>query len=311
VTALLVAVAFCFAWTIGSHYTGACMGMPYALGALSARTALALMAPLALLGAVLASGKVADTVGHELVDAAPTRAGWVVIVAVAFGVTALYNRVRIPTSTIQILVGSVVGVAVGASAGVHWSRITTLVALWVAAPLAAAVLGYAGGKAFVRVTRVGPGLVAVGCLASFSMGANDVANASGALVGSDVLGSRSAALVCGVALAIGVLVTGRPLLDRVAFDIVEVDRVSATAAQFVQAVVVLAAVSFGLFTSMNQALVGGMAGAGTARGRNAVHTRTLIGIVRGWLTGPPSAFLLALGAALAVRAARGAGSLSH
>jgi PiT family inorganic phosphate transporter len=153
--------------------------------------------------------------------------------------------------------------------------------------------------------------VAVGCLASFSMGANDVANASGALVGSDVLGSRSAALVCGIGLALGVLVTGRPLLNRVAFDIVEVDRVSATAAQFVQAAVVLVAVSFGLFTSMNQALVGGMAGAGTARGRNAVHTRTLIGIVRGWLTGPPSAFLLALGAALVVRALRGADSLSH
>lgn len=47
-TALLVVLAFAFAWSIGSHYTGACMGMPHALGAVSARGALALMAPLAL-----------------------------------------------------------------------------------------------------------------------------------------------------------------------------------------------------------------------------------------------------------------------
>ena len=33
VTFLLVLLAFSFAWSIGSHYTGACMGMPYALGA--------------------------------------------------------------------------------------------------------------------------------------------------------------------------------------------------------------------------------------------------------------------------------------
>jgi PiT family inorganic phosphate transporter len=32
-TVVLVALAFSFAWSIGSHYTGACMGMPVALGA--------------------------------------------------------------------------------------------------------------------------------------------------------------------------------------------------------------------------------------------------------------------------------------
>ena len=89
VTLLLVALAFSFAWSIGSHYTGACMGMPYALGAVRAHVALGLMAPLALAGAALASGKVAIMVGRKLIDGTPTRLGEVVIVAVAFGVTAI------------------------------------------------------------------------------------------------------------------------------------------------------------------------------------------------------------------------------
>lgn len=298
-TALLVVLAFSFAWSIGSHYTGACMGMPYALGAVSARRALALMAPLALAGAVLASGKVAATVGHKLIDATPTRAGEVVIVAVAFGVTSLYNRVRIPTSTIQLLVGAVVGTAVGASAGVHWRTIATLAAIWVVAPPVAAALGFAGGRTLGHVTRVGGLLLAVGCAASFAMGANDVALASGALVGPGVLGARAAGALCGVGIALGVLITGRGLLNRVAFDIVEVDRPTATAAQLVQAAVILVAVSFGYFTSMNQALVGAMAGARPS----AVDRRALFGIVRGWVTGPPVSFTLALLVALAVRAA--------
>jgi inorganic phosphate transporter, PiT family len=311
VTALLVALAFSFAWSIGSHYTGACMGMPYALGAVSARAALALMAPLALAGAVLASGKVAETVGRKLIDGTPTRLGEVVIVAAAFAVTAIYNRVRIPTSTIQILVGAVAGTAVAASVGVHWHTIVVLVAIWLAAPPAAAALGFAGGRVLGGVRRVGAGLVVVGCLASFAMGANDVALASGALVGPHVFGTRVAGALCGVGLALGVLVTGLGLLDRVAFDIVEVDRVTATTAQLVQALVILVAVSFGYFTSLNQALIGAMAGAGSARGRHAVRTRTLFGIVRGWIAGPPTSFAVALLVALAVRWAAGADALAR
>ena len=310
-TILLVVLAFSFAWSIGSHYTGACMGMPYALGAISARSALLLMAPLALLGAWLASGKVADTVGHKLIDGTPTKLGEVVVVAVAFGVTAIYNRIRIPTSTIQILVGAVAGMAVASSVGVHWHTIGVLAAIWIAAPPAAAAIGFLGGKSLGSLTRVGAGLVLVGCLASFAMGANDVALASGALVGPHVLGARAAGALCGVGIALGVLITGRGLLDRVAFDIVDVDRVTATTAQLVQALVILVAVSFGYFTSMNQALVGAMAGAGSARGRHAVQTKNLVGIVRGWVTGPPTAFVLALLAALLVRAVGGASALAR
>ncbi len=62
----------------------------------------------------------------------------------------------------------------------------------------------------------------------------------------------------------------------------------------------LGAVAFGFFTSMNQALVGAMAGAGLARGRHTVRTATLRGIARGWLMGPSAA--LALGYALGLLA---------
>jgi phosphate/sulfate permease len=54
-----------------------------------------------------------------------------------------------------------------------------------------------------------------------------------------------------------------------------------------------------------------MAGAGIARGRHTVHTRTLVGIVRGWATGPPSSFALALAAALVVRWVSGADALAR
>jgi inorganic phosphate transporter, PiT family len=289
VTALLIVLAVGFAWSIGAHYTGAVMGMPHALRAIGAWQALILMAPLAFLGATFASHEVEKRVGSGLTDGVLSVRHQVVVIGVAFAVTTFFNRFRMPTSTIQILVFSVVGVALATGTGVRWHSIEHLIAVWAAAPIAAIVLGLLLTLALDRLPlggRIGTALVAVGACAAFAMGANDVSNASGALVGTGTFGPLAAGAVGGAGIALGVLTWGKPLLRRVAFEIVDVDRAMATAAQFVQAGVVLAAVAFGFFTSMNQALVGAMAGAGFARGRETVHLSTLLSILQGWVLGP-------------------------
>jgi len=103
----------------------------------------------------------------------------------------------------------------------------------------------------------------------------------------------AAGVIGGLGLAVGVLTWGRPLLERVAFDVVRVDMAMATAAQLVQAAVVLTAVFLGYFTSMNQALIGAMVGAGLARGRETIQTRVILGILRGWIIGPMAGVILA------------------
>lgn len=356
-TILLVAVAVAFAISMGAHYTGACMGMPHALGAVSAWRALLIMAPLALAGAALASHGVQHTVGFGLVADPLGVPAMVIVLGVAFALTSVFNVLRIPSSTIQILVFTIAGVALAAHVGVGWSTVIILAVVWVAAPPLAALLGYALTKVFDRiparsdrmprpsttldgsgqhpktpdvVSRPGPtgpdsdtassgapaggathvnamgigiALTVVGAAASFTMGANDVANAAGPLVGAGTFTTLVAGTVCGLGLAAGVLTWGRPLLHKVAFDIVTVDRQMATAAQLVQAIVVFCAVAFGLFTSMNQALVGAMAGAGVARGQHAIHATNLYNILRGWLIGPAAGiaagFLIASGVAAA------------
>jgi PiT family inorganic phosphate transporter len=149
----LIAVAMAFAVSMGAHYTGACMGMPHALGAVSAWKALLIMAPLALIGAALASHGVSHTVGFDLVNRPLTITAEVIVVAVAFALTSLFNLVRVPTSTIQILVFTVAGVALAAHAGVQWATIITLAVVWVIALPVAAALGYA----LTKVLDLAPG----------------------------------------------------------------------------------------------------------------------------------------------------------
>ena len=316
-TVLLVVVGLSFAWSMGAHYTGACMGMPHALGALTRWQALALMAPLAWLGASLASHAVERTVADRLTASHLAQPAQVVVVGLAFLLTTAFTRLKVPTSTIQILVFCVVGVALGEHVGVSWATIGALALTWVNAPPVAFALGFALTKGLDRVPAIrgsadlgGPqptapaltrtglhpldtlslALIAVGAGASFVMGSNDVANATGAFVATGTFSPLLAGVVGGAGLALGALTWGRPLLKRIAFEIVKLDRVMASAAQAVQAIVVLSAVSLGYFTSMNQALVGAMAGAGTARGRETVSRGVLTGILRGWAIGPVASF---------------------
>jgi inorganic phosphate transporter, PiT family len=314
VAILLVVVAFGFAVSIGAHYTGACVGMPYAAGAIRLGPALLLMAPLALVGAVLASGGVEATVGHGILRSPTVALGVALaIVASALVLTSAYNFLTIPTSTIQILVFSVVGAGLAAGLSIAWSTIGTLLVLWAIAPFAAFGLGFSftwiadrwwkpstGSPARGLGSYARLGLLTVGGAASFAMGANDVSNASGAFVMTGLFGLELAATIGGVGLALGVLTWGRPLLQRVAFDIVDLDARTATCAQLAQSAVILAAVSFGLFTSMNQALIGAMIGTGLARGRSKVSWKTVRGILIGWAAGPASGAALGFAVASAL-----------
>jgi PiT family inorganic phosphate transporter len=136
-------------------------------------------------------------------------------------------------------------------------------------------------------------LICVGIAASFVLGANDVSNATGVFILTHLFSLTLAGLIGGVAMAIGTLTWGRRILKTVAFDVVKMDLTMASAAQGVQALVVLLAVTQGLFTSMNQALIGAMAGTGLARGRETVQRKQILSILRGWLIGPLSGVILA------------------
>src|SRR6266516_3954328 len=174
VTALLIVVAVGFAWSIGAHYTGAVMGMPHALRAIGAWQALLLMAPLAFVGATFASHEVEKRVGSGLTDGRLSVGQQVVVIGVAFAVTTFFNRLRMPTSTIQILVFSVVGVTLATHVGVRWAAIGHLIGVWAAAPVAAVFLGFLFTLVLDRLPlggRIGAALVAMGAVAAFAMGA--------------------------------------------------------------------------------------------------------------------------------------------
>ena len=286
----LIIASLAFAWSMGAHYTGAVMGMPFAIKAISERAALIIIAIFCTLGAGLASEPVQATVGlHIVAPQHVTVAMALIMVLGAFVLTTLYTYWKVPTSTIQILVFCVVGTSLSAGVSVTWPTVIALAITWILAPIVALALGYVATKLLHRTQGPSWALVLVGIAASFVLGANDVANAIGVWRMVHVGTPMAAGFAGGAAMGLGALTWGRRILHRVSFEIVNLDNATATAAQGVQALVVIVAVTQGLFTSVNQALVSAMSGAAVANER-PINRATLYGIIKGWTISPPSGF---------------------
>jgi phosphate/sulfate permease len=287
-----------FGWTIGSHYTGAVMGTAFGARLISPRAATILIAVFVLLGSTLESHNVVKTVGTGVIEAKHmTMFGAMVMMLTAAVVTAANTWLKLPVSTSQLAIFSVVGAAVAMNAPVLWS--TTIVALgitWVGTPILGAILGFivtklmdrSIGRSSARTKRyVGYFLILVCCYAAYTLGCNNTGNAVGVFYGTGAISSRMmAGFIGGIFMAIGALTWGRPLLEKVGLHIVSLDLNSAVGAQLAQGITAHIAASMGYPTSMNQAMIGGIAGAGLARGIKSIDMKAIREIVISWFLTP-------------------------
>jgi len=133
-----------FGWTIGSHYTGAVMGTAFGAKLIKPRNATILIAIFVLLGATLESHNVVKTVGTGVIEAQyMTIFGAMIMMLTAAVVTAANTWLKLPVSTSQLAIFSVVGAAIGMKAQVQWE--TTILALaitWVGTPILGTILGF-------------------------------------------------------------------------------------------------------------------------------------------------------------------------
>ncbi len=310
---ILLFLAFGFAFALGAHYAGACMGMADAAGAASRRRLLLIMAPLTFLGAALAGERVERTVGHDLLLHGhlpiPLAAS---IIGVAFLLTSLFTVLRIPISVSQIVIFASVGTGLAAGASIEWGTVGVFVLIWALTPIATGLLAYLLVRTLHRrwparalqLMRSPPALMALvglGAVTSFLLGANDVSNATGALLLGGVSTATAAALVGGLGMGLGAFFFGDRLIDRLSHEVVDLDPPMAASAQLAQSTVLFGVILTGFYTSVNQALMGALLGVGYGRHRSRIRWGVVRHILIEWGTGPLTAATLAAATTLLLR----------
>lgn len=302
---LLLLASFYLGWNIGANDSANCAGAAVGSRLLPYRRAMGLVAIFALLGALLGSAKVVETVGKGIV-AAPLPWQAILVAMGSAGICVTLATVfRLPVSTSQAIVGALIGIGLAAGTEVNFSGIAGIVVVWALSPALALALSFSLYHLFTLLLRSFRRSGALGDLlnwlvlasaayAAFSLGANNIGNAIGPLAN---LGFASGwiALLGGLALASGAVTYGRRVTETVARAIVPLDPLSAFATQAAIAFVAHGFAFLGVPISVSQAIVGALVGIGLVKGVRTVSYEMLVMIAIGWVATPALAGLLAFG----------------
>jgi len=302
----IVAVAFYIAWNIGSNDSANAMGTAVGSGILSLRQATLTIAIFVVLGAYLKGYKVMKTVGEGIVPEGFMSIEMALIALLSAGIWVTIATVKgLPVSTTQAIVGGVIGVGLAMKAPVNWFTLGKIAAAWVISPILSGVLAMVLYRFYSRVISEIKSVSTIealykalailgGSYMAFNFGTNEVANASGPIVGAGFMEPKTAGILVAISLAIGSLTFSYAVMHTVGRKITALGPVSAFAAQFGSAIAVSLANFFGLPVSSSQSIVGGVVGVGLLAGQG-VEKEVIRDILFGWIATPLTAIGISFG----------------
>lgn len=301
INVLIVLSGVYVGWALGANDGANCMGTAVGARVRSLREAVVLVAVFGFLGSVTLGGRVIKTIGKGIVPLDridPLVASRIALATMLAAGTwmVLATYLRLPVSTTHSSVGAMAGAGLACgSAPVIWSKFGDIFLAWLLTPLGAALVGFVINKALLRwvvdsrlysekLIRVL--LTISGIYMAFSWGANDVANATGPIVGAGILTARQAAALGGAAIALGVGGWGYRVMETIGTKITNLGPMMAFAAEAAAALNVHLYTLWGIPVSTTHAIVGAVFGVGLANGRAAVNSRTARDIVLAWAATP-------------------------
>ena len=183
--------------------------------------------------------------------------GAIIIVLVAFTWIMICNNWGLEISVTHTIIGSILGYGLAAfELGIiQWDLLHKVMFSWFASPILAAIVSYLMHNAMSslsnRYKRIEESmkiiLIIALCYSAYAFGANDIANATGVYVTVThmVMGSPPEsdvmfylAILGSIGVVIGGVLLGPKVINTVAFNIINLNIVSGTAAELTNALVI-------------------------------------------------------------------------
>lgn len=307
---VLIIIAGVFVgWSLGANDAANSMGTAVGAKVRTIREAVIIVGVFSLLGALLLGHRVINTIGNGIVplDSLPTDESTLIALTAMLGAGTwllLATYFKLPVSTTHSAVGAVAGAGlVAGNVPVEWSKLVDIFLAWILTPVGSALLAYImyhGLQRFVLRRYEVPDkvwswpLTLSGMYMAFVWGANDVANATGLIVGAGMMSAPVAALVGGGAIVVGISTWGYRVMETVGTRITHLIAPMAFIAEAAAALNVHLYTWLGLPVSTTHSIVGAIFGVGLVFGRRAVDARTLRDIVLAWAATPVAAGIAAL-----------------
>ena len=310
-------------WSLGANDAANVYGTAVGTRMITFRNAALACSVFVLLGAVLGGAGASHTLGKlGAVNALP--GSFTVALAAAVTVTWM-TRLKLPVSTSQAVVGAIIGWNFFSGALTDYGSLTKIVSSWVLCPVLSAVFAVA----LLKVTQALMGVVKihlfridvinrvalflVGAFASYSLGANNIANVMGVFVAAapfgdlDLFGvvtlnaAQQLFAIGAVAIGVGVFTYSHKVMLTVGNELFRMSAMGALIVVMAQALVLFLFSSEGLElwlirhglptiplvpVSSSQAVIGAVIGIGLAKGGRNIRFGVLGRIASGWVSTP-------------------------
>ena len=293
---LFLFAAVYLGWALGANDTANVFGTGVANELISYRAAVILTAGFVIFGAIIEGPKIMDTVGQF--TPLTLYAAFIAVLSAAIIVTVM-TSIKLPVSTSQAILGAIAGIAlsIGGWSALPREKLIKIVLCWLFTPLGAMAISVAlfiilaplanRIRSFITFALVMKlGVIVVGCYGAYTLGANNVANVTGAFVGAGLLGPSSGAIIGGAAIALGALTYSKGVMMSVGKKIFPLGSFSAFIAVLASALTLHFFTQLRVPVSNSQAIVGSIVGIGLLRGTKAVNREMLFRIFIGWVATP-------------------------
>lgn len=310
-------------WSLGANDAASVFGTAVGTRMIRFSTAATLCGVFVIVGAVISGGGTTDTLGRlGAVNALPGA-----FVAALCSGTAVYgmNKLGIPVSTTQAIVGAIIGWNVFSGHATDPGLLARIVSTWLLCPVLAAAFSmslFTLVRRFLKAAQIHLlridaytrlALVITGVFGAYSLGANNIANVIGVFVPASPFtdfmvpgGLRFTAvqqllLLGGIAIAAGMITNSRRVVETVGGQLSDLTPVAAWAAVMAHSLVLFLFASRGLEAlllryglptlplvpvSSSQAIVGAVLGIGLLRSARNVRWRLVGHIMAGWVITP-------------------------
>lgn len=316
-------------WSLGANDAANVFGTAVGTRMLRFKTAAIIASIFVVIGAVVGGAGATHTLGK--LGAVNAIAGsFIVALSAAFTVFWM-TRLKLPVSTSQAIVGSIIGWNFFSNSLTDSNSLTKILSTWVLCPVLAAVFAIALFFLFRSVldkinvhllsmdsyTRIA--LVLVGAFGAYSLGANNIANVMGVFVPVapfdsinvfnlfTLSGAQILFFIGGLAIALGIFTYSYKVMDTVGGGLFKLSPVAALIVVLAESLVLFIFSSKGLESwlighglpaiplvpvSSSQAVVGAVLGIGLAKGGRGIRFHVLGEISSGWVSTPIAAGLL-------------------
>jgi len=294
---LLILGGLLVGWCIGANDAANCVGTSLGAGIMRYRKAALFVGLLAFLGATFQGAASISTIGKGIVIPTDITLGAAIVAlfgaAISIIILTLFS---LPVSTTQAVIGSIAGIGILMASPINWHVFIKIFA-WGFGSFAVSlvtsflmykfILGlFSRGKLIYIERRIYILVILSAAFLAYSLGANNIGNAMGLIVGNDLMRPALAGFTGGIALAFGASTIGIKVMKTVGTRITALDATMAFSAQFSSAAIVYILALAGIPTSITFAIVGGVVGVGLVKGIASVDSKTMGHILFGWLVTP-------------------------